>query len=133
MWRDVRGLAGAVMCETRDVGINWPRLPKRREEDARATGKVSLLGSRARVRRTEGGYLAGAGSGLAAKENEGRGGLKGIEMMRGRYFWKEAGCRRDSSTELVTRRKAQKSTGSSTAQNGTKSDGDSRCFQKMGA
>ena len=24
MWRQVRGLAGAVMCETRDLGIKWP-------------------------------------------------------------------------------------------------------------
>ena len=24
MWRLVRGLAGAVMCETRDLGIKWP-------------------------------------------------------------------------------------------------------------
>ena len=23
-WRQVRGLAGAVMCETRDLGITWP-------------------------------------------------------------------------------------------------------------
>ena len=25
MWRQVRGPAGAVMCETRDLGIKWPR------------------------------------------------------------------------------------------------------------
>ena len=24
-WRQVRGLAGAVMCETRDLGIKWPQ------------------------------------------------------------------------------------------------------------
>ena len=24
MWRQVRGLAGVVMCETRDLGVNWP-------------------------------------------------------------------------------------------------------------
>ena len=23
-WKQVRGLAGAVMCETRDLGIKWP-------------------------------------------------------------------------------------------------------------
>ena len=23
-WRQVRGLAGAVMCETRDLGVKWP-------------------------------------------------------------------------------------------------------------
>ena len=46
-----------------------------RGEDARATGQVSLLeevDSKARVRRIERGYLAGAGSGLAAQENDGR-------------------------------------------------------------
>ena len=25
MWRQVRGPAGAVTCETRDVGIKWPQ------------------------------------------------------------------------------------------------------------
>ena len=25
MWRQVRGLAGAVLCETRDWGIKWPQ------------------------------------------------------------------------------------------------------------
>ena len=24
MWRQVSGLAGAVMCETRDLSIKWP-------------------------------------------------------------------------------------------------------------
>ena len=24
MWRQVRGQAGAVMCETLDLGIKWP-------------------------------------------------------------------------------------------------------------
>ena len=24
-WRQVGGLAGAVMCETRDLGIKWPQ------------------------------------------------------------------------------------------------------------
>ena len=58
--RQVRGLAGAAMCETRDLGIRWPHrhtsifegevridmryvLPKRREEDALASGQVSFL------------------------------------------------------------------------------------------
>ena len=26
MWKQVRGRAGAVMCETRDLGIKWPHL-----------------------------------------------------------------------------------------------------------
>ena len=24
MWKQVRGPAGAVMCDTRDLGIKWP-------------------------------------------------------------------------------------------------------------
>ena len=24
-WKEVRGPAGAVMCETRDLGIRWPQ------------------------------------------------------------------------------------------------------------
>ena len=46
-----------------------------REECAFETSQVSLLkevGSEARGRRIEGGYLAGASSGLATQENEGR-------------------------------------------------------------
>ena len=35
------------------------------------------------------------------------------------------------NAKLVTRRKAQKSTGSTIAQNGTKSDGRSQGFQKV--
>ena len=56
-WRQVRGLAEAVLCETRDLGIKWPqwhtsiferastsrhevRLSRRCEEDASETGQV---------------------------------------------------------------------------------------------
>ena len=62
-------------------------------------------------------------------------GLKSIGMLRGRYFWKEAECRKDSSTLVgqmkvsakhATRRKAQKSTGSTTAQDCTRSEGRSQ-------
>ena len=50
-------------------------LPERREEDARATGQVSLLeevGSEAPTRRTKRMDLVGTCSGLAAQEDEGR-------------------------------------------------------------
>ena len=30
MWRQLRGLAGAVMCETRDLGRTWPLIGMRR-------------------------------------------------------------------------------------------------------
>ena len=51
MWRQVRGLVGAVTCETRDL----------------------------------------------VKRHKKRGLKKSIEMMQGSYFWKEVGCRKDSS------------------------------------
>ena len=66
---------------------------------------------------------------------------KNIVMLRGSYFWKEAGCRNDSSTlvglmkvnaKLVTRTQAQKSAGSTTAQNGTKSDGGFQMLSENG-
>ena len=56
-------------------------------------------------------------------------GLKIVEMLQGNFLWKEDGCRTDSSTlvgrmkvnaKLATQRKAQKSTDSTNAQNGTK-------------
>ena len=68
-WKQVRGLAGAVMCETRDLGTRWPHwhtlmfsderqidmrlvCPNDVKKDAGAEGPFSLLekvGSRARV------------------------------------------------------------------------------------
>ena len=59
-----------------------------------------------------------------------------------KWFWKEVGCRRNSSTQVgrmkvsakhVTRRKAQKSTGSTTAENGTSQTENPRWFQKVEA
>ena len=58
-------------------------------------------------------------------------GLKGIAMWPGRFSWKVDGRKRDYSmwigrisvnVKLARREKAQKNTGSTTAQNGTKSD-----------
>ena len=82
--------------------------------------------------------MPGASSGVAAQKDR-RNGQKSIEAWR--ENWKEAGCSKDSSTlvgrmkvnaKLVTRRKAQKSTGSAIAQNGTRSDGRFRSLQKVG-
>ena len=98
--------------------------PEGHKADARVTGQVSLLeevDSKARVRRIEGGYLAGLWPGCERKRR--KNGRNSIDMLGGNYFWKEAGCRRDTSTLVgrmklnakpVTRRKAQ---------NGTKLDG----------
>ena len=64
-------------------------------------------------------------------------GLRSIAMCPGRSFWRVDGRRRDSSildgrmsvnVKLARKRKEQKSTGYTTAQNGTKSDGR---FQKF--
>ena len=69
-------------------------------------------------------------------------GLKNIETLPENCFWKEAGCRQDSSTlvgqmkvnvKLVTRRKAQKSTGFTVAENGTRSDGRSQRLSESGS
>ena len=63
-------------------------------------------------------------------------------MVPENWFWKELGCRRNSWTlvgqvkvnvKLVTRRKAQKSTGSTIAQNGTSSDGRFQRYSESGS
>ena len=63
-------------------------------------------------------------------------------MLRGNNFWKEAGYRNDSSTlvglmrvcaKLVTRRKAQKSTGYTIVQIDTKYDGGSQMLSESGS
>ena len=48
--------------------------------------------------------MARASSGSAAKENKEKSGLKSIETSPEYWFWKEAGCRKESST-LVGRMK----------------------------
>ena len=53
-WQQVRGSAGAVVCETRDLGVQWPRwhtllfeeqvaVPAGCEEDACFTSQDGLL------------------------------------------------------------------------------------------
>ena len=74
-----------------------------------------------------------------ARRKQRKSGLKNIETLPENWSWKEAGCRKDSSTlvgrmkvsaKLVTRRKAQRSTGFTIAQNGTWSDGRSQRLAK---
>ena len=90
------------------------------------------VGSKALVRRIEGGYLTGTGSGCAAEEDQGRMDCKTLKCCE-EIIWKEAGCGNECSTLVgrmnvsarpVTMRKAPKSTGSTIVQNGTKSDGE---------
>ena len=146
-WRQVRGPAGAVMCETRDLGMRWPQrhtliFEGRVRVDMRYVcpkDAKNMLLKQARsaywktwaAKHEYEELKEGAGFGLAAKEKQRKGGLKSIETLPENWVWNEAGCRRHSSTmvgqmkvnaKLATRRKAQKSTGSTTFQNGTKSD-----------
>ena len=89
MWRHVRGPAGAVMCETLYLGIKWPHrntliFEGDRNIDMRCVcpedvKKMLLQQARtvywkkwAAKHEYEEGYLAGAGSGTAAQEDEGR-------------------------------------------------------------
>ena len=59
-------------------------MPDRREEDARATGQVSLLEPALALLRKK------------TKDDL----TENIEMLRGRYFWEEDGCRKDSSISV---------------------------------
>ena len=69
--------------------------------------------------------------------------LKSIETWpEENWFWKEAGCRTNSSTldgrtkdsvKLVTKRKAQKNTGSTTAQNSTRLSRKSQRLSESGS
>ena len=84
--------SGAVMCETRDLGIRWPQwhalmfsdeikkndmrfvCPKHVKKDAGAEGPISVLeevGSKARVWRGERRSIAGSRANSLAKESEG--------------------------------------------------------------
>ena len=85
--------------------------------------------------------MARASSGSAAREKR-KIGLKNITMLPENCFWKEDGCRRNSSTlvgqmkvnvKLVTRRKAQKSTGFTIARMVRGQTGDPRGLQAVGA
>ena len=96
MWRQVRGPAGAVMCETRDLGIKWPHCHTLIFEcEARIEMRYwKKWAAKHMYEEIEGGYLARASSRVSAQP--------------------------------VTRRKAQISTGSTIAEDGTKSDGRSQ-------
>ena len=121
-------------------------MPKRREEDARATGQVSLLvavGSKARVRRIEGGCLVGAGSGLSACEDKEEWTEKASKRCKNFFSGRRRGAEKSLSStlvgpmkvnaKLVTRRKVQKSTGFIIVQNGTRSDGRSQRLSESGS
>ena len=97
------------------------------------------MGSKARVRRFEGGYFGWSRLWHCCGRRGMKIGLKNIEMLRRSYCCKDAGCRNDSSTKVGrmkvsakpdTRKKEQRSTGSTTAQNGTKSDEIPEVFRK---
>ena len=92
MWRQVRGPAGAVMCETRDLGIKWPHrhtliFEVDRRVDMRCVSPKDvkkILVQHARSvywkkwaakhehEELKEGNLAGAGSGIAVEETKRR-------------------------------------------------------------
>ena len=148
------------MCETRDLGIKWPQWQTSiLDGEARInmrcvcpTDVMKVLLQQARTvywkkwaakheyeELKEGISLELALALMRKKTKE-----DWTEKHRNvatKLVWKEAVCRNDSSTKVgrmkvsakpVTRRKVQKNTGSTIAQNGTNSR-DSRCFPKEGA
>ena len=79
---------------------------------------------------------------FCVKKNEGKLDWKSIAIEPGRFSWKVEGRRRDYlmlvgrisvNVKHARRRKAQKNTGSTTAQNGTKSDGRFPRFPESGS
>ena len=105
MWRQV----AAVMGETRDLGVEWPhwqtlifdgevRTDMRYVCPKDATGQVSPLddvGSKARVRRIEGGCFGLNHLLLFCEEGQRRSGPTSTATSQENYFWKAAGCRND--------------------------------------
>ena len=118
---------------------------ERREEDARATGQVNLpeeAGSKARERKIEGGDLVGTCSSFCCARRRTKSGLRSIETLPENWTWKEAGCRKDSSTlvgrmkvnvKLVARRKAQKAQASHCPEWYEARREISEAFRKVGA
>ena len=144
MWRQVRWLAGAVMCETRDLGIKWPQcvrvdmryvcpkdVKKMLVQQARSAYWKKRAAKHGYEKLKEGIWL---GSGYVANEKRRKSGLRSIGMLRGSYWVQkrllDIGWS-DESAKPATRRKAQKSTGSTTPQNGTSSIWEiSKAFRK---
>ena len=154
MWRQVRGPAGAVMCETRDLEIEWPHwhtliFEGDRRIDVRYVCPKDV--KKMLVQQARSVYWKKWAAKHACEElkevfgwsrlwpccarKQKKTCQKSIEMWPENWFWKEVGCRRSFSTlvgrmkvnaKLVTKRKVQKSTGSTIAQNGTRTEGRSQ-------
>ena len=145
-----RTCTGAVMCETSDLGVKWPLWHTLLFEGDRSVDvrnaclknvKKMLLQQARKVHwkkwaakheyeeLKEGTWLEPALALLSKKTKED-------------CSWKEAGCSKDFSTlvgrmkvnaKLVTRRKAQKNTFSTTAQNGMNSERRSQRLTESGS
>ena len=132
------------MCETRDLGIKWPQcvrvdmryvcpkdVKKMLVQQARSVYWKKRAAKHGYEKLKEGIWL---GSGYVAKEKRRKSGLRSIGMLRGSCWLQkrllDIGWP-DESAKPATRRKAQKSTGSTTPQNGTRSIWEiSKAFRK---
>ena len=150
-WRQVRGLAGAVMCETRDLGTKWPHwhtlifsdetridtkfvcprdVKKMLVQRARSVYRKKWAAKHEYEEVKEGVWLEPAPALSRKKVRE-----EWTEKHRNvaRKIFLEGGgrkrdfsilaCRTQFSVKLATWRKAQNSTGFTTVQNGMKSGG----------
>ena len=96
MWRQVGGPAGAVMCETRGLGIKWPQwhtwifegeAKKMLVQQARSVRWKKWAAKHEYEELKEGVWLEPAQALLGKKRW--KNGLTNIEMLRGNYVWKE--------------------------------------------
>ena len=116
-WKQVSGPAGAVMCETRDLGTQWPHWHTLVFEgevrvDMRYVGPEDvkkMLLQRARTAHWKDGQqsmnmknsrrvFGWTRRWPCCERRQREIGLKSIETWKENCFWKEAGCRKDSST-----------------------------------
>ena len=131
-WKQVRGPAGAVMCETRDLGIKWPcwhTLIFGNDEKIDMRFVCPKDVKKMLVQTAQPVYWKKWGAKHEYEElKEGSWLEPGLALLRKKVSWKVVGRKRDCSilagrmSVNVKLAKAQRSTASTTAQNGTKPD-----------
>ena len=130
-WRQVRGPAGAVVCETSDLGIKWAQRHTSIFEGDRSIDMRYVCPKDVKKMLLQQARTVCWKKWAAKHEYED---LTEGETLPENWFWMEAGCRGNSSTlvgriksECQACHKAQKSTGFATV------PGNPRGFQKVGA
>ena len=138
IWRQVRGPAGPVMCETRYLGTKWPHWHTLTSSDEKRIDMIFVCprDENMLVHMARSVYWRQQSTSMKWFEP------KSIVMWPERSLWKEVGRKRDCSilagrilvcVKLADWRKAQKSTGFTTAQNGTRSGGRFRRPSESGS